>query len=508
MHLLALELENFKSFKGEVTIPLEEGFTAVTGPNGSGKSNIGDAIQFVLGPKSSKSLRAQNLKQLIYNGGEKGRAAKFCKATLVFSNSSRNGGRRRLKLDADEVRLTRTIKLGRKDNINSSYHLNDRPSSATEFRRLLTEAGSRGDGYNIVLHGDVTQLAIMSGRARRRVLEDVAGVTAYDDELRKAGKQQAKVEDYLERIGVLQEELSIRIKTLSKERKQALKHRELQESLENARRVLLHSQHRSRFEEIELVSDERTNYIGRLDILGGELESGEKESHELDKAIVEVQRQLNEVVGDDDRKLLEELRRLEVLVGTLRDRVIDHERDIEDCEREAAVLETELQEARGAQEEHETALAEARDTLVQVQKDNEESALQEEEARAALDSGDKETHALNRAFGKATEQVGELADELTEVHLEADRARAQVEQIHEQLATLEEELQENRLARDDLLLQGEDLEEEAPAQDREALGAEVSRLQRQERQLLDDAEICRETLRAAETALARARGEL
>ena len=508
MHLLALELENFKSFKGEVTIPLEEGFTAVTGPNGSGKSNIGDAIQFVLGPKSSKSLRAQNLKQLIYNGGEKGRAAKFCKATLVFSNSSRNGGRRRLKVDADEVRLTRTIKLGRKDNINSSYHLNDRPSSATEFRRLLTEAGSRGDGYNIVLQGDVTQLAIMSGRARRRVLEDVAGVTAYDDELRKAGKQQAKVEDYLERIGVLQEELSIRIKTLSKERKQALKHRELQESLENARRVLLHSQHRSRFEEIELVSDERTNYIGRLDILGGELESGEKESHELDKAIVEVQRQLNEVVGDDDRKLLEELRRLEVLVGTLRDRVIDHERDIEDCEREAAVLETELQEARGAQEEHETALAEARDTLVQVQKDNEESALQEEEARAALDSGDKETHALNRAFGKATEQVGELADELTEVHLEADRARAQVEQIHEQLATLEEELQENRLARDDLLLQGEDLEEEAPAQDREALGAEVSRLQRQERQLLDDAEICRETLRAAETALARARGEL
>ena len=285
------------------------------------------------------------------------------------------------------------------------------------------------------------------------MLEDVAGVTAYDDELRKAGKQQAKVEDYLERIGVLQEELSIRIKTLSKERKQALKHRELQESLENARRVLLHSQHRSRFEEIELVSDERTNYIGRLDILGGELESGEKESLELDKAIVEVQRQLNEVVGDDDRKLLEELRRLEVLVGTLRDRVIDHERDIEDCEREAAVLETELQEARGAQEEHETALAEARDTLVQVQKDNEESALQEEEARAALDSGDKETHALNRAFGKATEQVGELADELTEVHLEADRARAQVEQIHEQLATLEEELQDNRLARDDLLLQ-------------------------------------------------------
>ena len=91
MHLLALELENFKSFKGEVTIPLEEGFTAVTGPNGSGKSNIGDAIQFVLGPKSSKSLRAQNLKQLIYNGGEKGRAArKIVRLLYTYFDSHRS----------------------------------------------------------------------------------------------------------------------------------------------------------------------------------------------------------------------------------------------------------------------------------------------------------------------------------------------------------------------------------------------------------------------------------
>ena len=508
MHLQALELENFKSFKGEVTIPLEEGFTAVTGPNGSGKSNIGDAIQFVLGPKSSKSLRAQNMKQLIFNGGEKGKPAKACKATLVFSNSSRNGGGRRLKVDTDEVRLTRTIKLGRKDNINSSYYLNDRPSTATEFRRLLTEAGARGDGYNIVLQGDVTQLSTMSGRERRRVLEDVAGVTAYDEELRKAGKQQVKVEDYLERISVLEEELSGRIKTLSKERKQALKHRELQESLENARRMLMHSKHRSRFEEIELVSEERTNYIEKIETLGDELEQGEKGSHELDKAIVEVQRQLNEVVGDDDRKLLEELRRLEVLVGTLGDRVTDHERDIEEAEREATVLEAEAVEARGALDAHVAALAEARDTLVQAKQDSEESGIQEQSAREALDSGDKATHALNRAFGKATEQVAELASELSDAQLEADRASSQIELIHEQLATLEEELQENRLARDDLLLQGEDLEEDAPEQDREALGAEVSRLQRQERTLLEDAELCRENLRTAETALSRARGEL
>ena len=70
MYLKALEVSNFKSFKGELTIPMDRGFTAITGPNGSGKSNCGDAIQFVLGPRSNKVIRAQNVMDLIFNGGK------------------------------------------------------------------------------------------------------------------------------------------------------------------------------------------------------------------------------------------------------------------------------------------------------------------------------------------------------------------------------------------------------------------------------------------------------
>ena len=76
MHLVRIELENFKSFGGEIVIPFEEGFTAITGPNGSGKSNCGDAIQFVLGPRSTKVLRAQNAKDLIFNGGKSNHPAR------------------------------------------------------------------------------------------------------------------------------------------------------------------------------------------------------------------------------------------------------------------------------------------------------------------------------------------------------------------------------------------------------------------------------------------------
>ena len=186
MHLLRMELENFKSFGGEVTIPLEEGFTAITGPNGSGKSNTLDALEFVLGPKSTKSLRAANVTQLIFNGGKRGRPAKHMSASLVFSNTPESGSRRRLRIDTDEVRFTRTVRLGRKGAPISSYRINDEPSSATEMRRVLAEAGLRAGGYNIVKQGDVTTLATMTPHKRRGVLEDVAGVTAYDDEIRRA----------------------------------------------------------------------------------------------------------------------------------------------------------------------------------------------------------------------------------------------------------------------------------------------------------------------------------
>ena len=121
MHLKVIEMENFKSFKGEVVIPFETGFTGITGPNGSGKSNCGDALQFVLGAKISKSLRAQNVSQLIFNGGNRGKAAKSCKVNLIFDNPKDALGNRRLKVDSDEVHLTRTVRLGRKGNANSAY---------------------------------------------------------------------------------------------------------------------------------------------------------------------------------------------------------------------------------------------------------------------------------------------------------------------------------------------------------------------------------------------------
>ena len=234
MYLKALEVSNFKSFKGELTIPMDRGFTAITGPNGSGKSNCGDAIQFVLGPRSNKVIRAQNAKDLIFNGGKNNKPARACEVTLVFANPLLASGRRRLPIDQEEVRMTRAVRLTKSNNTVTDYLLDGEDSSQKTFHRLLSAANARPDGYNIVLQGDVTRLAKMTAKERRKVLDGVAGVTSYDDEIRKAEKQRTMVEGYIERIGLLEDEQKARLKDLTKEKDLALKVTDLVEELKVA----------------------------------------------------------------------------------------------------------------------------------------------------------------------------------------------------------------------------------------------------------------------------------
>ncbi|MCH2637341.1 MAG: chromosome segregation protein SMC [Candidatus Thalassarchaeum sp.] len=508
MFLKAIELENFKSFKGEVVIPYELGFTAITGPNGSGKSNCGDAIQFVLGPRSAKSLRAQNVKDLIFNGGKKDKPARSCTATLVFDNAKDTSGNRRLRVDADEVRFTRTVKLNRKNDSVTAYYLNERSSTSSEFRRILTEAGARGDGYNIVLQGDVTNLSTMTNRERRKVLDDVAGVTAYDDEIKRADRQRKKAEEYLERISLLEDELKTRLKTLSKEREQAMKYRDLAEALENARITAVHARHRSRLNEIQMIADERTGYLARIEELSDSIRETSAELLELDDEIADIERQLDSVLGDDGKALGERLRKLQVDVETRKDRISDSEETIEEAQEEISVLSNEQTSAQEALDAHQIGLSEAEEALVKADADMESAAAEEKAARDAISGGDRATHDLNRAFGKATEAVSKADESRVAASLESDRALNQVTMAEERLAELEESLADARLTRDDLQLVGEDLQVENGEDDRGQLAEELTRLQREERTLMDQTEDIERQVREAERSLARAQGEM
>lgn len=196
MHLKRVELENFKSFGRKLSIPFLDGFTAITGPNGSGKSNIGDAVLFVLGPKSNKAIRAGKLTDLIFNGGREKKASDHCKVSLVFDNVDRV-----IPVDADEVTLTRLVKLSKtnKESYYSYFYVNGKPSSLTEFDQLLSQARISAEGYNIVRQGDILRIVEMTPANRRTIVDEIAGITRFDADIDKASKERDEVEANLER---------------------------------------------------------------------------------------------------------------------------------------------------------------------------------------------------------------------------------------------------------------------------------------------------------------------
>ena len=176
MYLKRLKLRNFKSFSGATEIPFQSGFTGVAGPNGMGKSNISDAILFVLGPTSSKALRAERLTHLFFNGGSSKKAATECEVSLVFDNSDHL-----LPVEAGEVEVTRYVKLapGNADGYYSYFYVNGKRSTQTEIDSLLSHARLSGDGYNLVQQGDVNKVVTMGPIPRRGLVERLAGISQY-----------------------------------------------------------------------------------------------------------------------------------------------------------------------------------------------------------------------------------------------------------------------------------------------------------------------------------------
>ena len=220
MRLLELEFENFKSFKGHVNVPLGPGFTCITGPNGSGKSNITDAILFILGSRSTKLLRARKLKQLIHGfqeGSKKKTGPKACKVSMVFDNTDRF-----LAIEKDQVTFTKGIRL-RGENTVTYYQLDGVKSSAGEFEALFSRAGLYATGYNIIQQGDVIQTSLMSGTERRRKIEDVAGITAYDNRLRSTRSARNSVEADLTLLNERAKESKRTLSQLEREKEAAEK---------------------------------------------------------------------------------------------------------------------------------------------------------------------------------------------------------------------------------------------------------------------------------------------
>ena len=442
MYLKQVELENFKSFGGKLTVPLMEGYTAVTGPNGSGKSNITDAILFVLGPKSSKAVRAGKLTDLIFDGGKSKNKASYTKVSLVFDNTDRL-----MPWDDDTVRLTRYVKMSDNGQDYSSYFfVNDRKSTMSEFDSLLTKARISADGYNLVQQGDVTRIVQMGNNERRRILDSISGIASFDADIDKARSERAEAETNLDRITIVTEELSAQVAKLEREREDARKYLDARNALDIAKAQ--HSHRRLQMEQSKLES--QTEQISRL---AARIETDISKKAELQAALRqkedEIRSKEEEIaskIGPEYRELKKKIEDAKIDLATKKDR------------KETAESDKEEQEV--FRQKFEESIAENNNEIVDLRQSKDDITIKLAEAEATKAEREAEEHEVSELISQVGGEHRELQDRLVKVEADFDACSAELRTAQGRLAKAESASEEahNAFAVTDEKLQNTDFE--------------------------------------------------
>ncbi|MBI2670433.1 chromosome segregation protein SMC [Candidatus Woesearchaeota archaeon] len=225
-----IHIHGFKSFAKPIEIPLEKDFSTFIGPNGAGKTNVSDSICFVLGRLSSKSMRVEKASHLIYNGGKKNKPANKADVSIFFDNSDK-----KFPIKSGEVKISRIVN----QNGNSIYKINDEVRTRQQVLELLGVAKIDPDGHNIVQQGDITKFMEMKTEDRREVIEEIAGISVYEDKKQKAMQELEKVQQKLTEADIILTEREANLRELKKDRDQAKKYKELEYKIKDNKATYL-----------------------------------------------------------------------------------------------------------------------------------------------------------------------------------------------------------------------------------------------------------------------------
>jgi chromosome segregation protein len=304
MYLKKVKLRNFKSFAGATEIPFQPGFTGVAGPNGMGKSNISDAILFVLGPTSSKALRADRLTHLFFNGGASKKPATECEVSLVFDNSDHL-----LPAEAAEVEVTRYVKLAPSDpdGYYSYFYINGKRSTQSEIDTLLSHARLSGDGYNLVQQGLVNQVVTMGPIPRRGLVERLAGISLYDEELERAAVKRTELDQNLSRISTLLGDVKNRLAALENQRLQAIQYKQLAEEKKKSEARMARATHSLAEKELASCRAQVEHVQAEIAQLDASREKLVAQQNEVAQSIDKLEREIAEAGGEAALKLKSEL---------------------------------------------------------------------------------------------------------------------------------------------------------------------------------------------------------
>ncbi len=309
MELKRVEIMGFKSFPEKIQVEFGKGITAIVGPNGSGKSNISDAVRWVLGEQSAKTLRGAKMEDVIFAGTERRKPVGFAQVTLVLDNHDR-----KMAVDYEEVAISRRVYRSGE----SEYTLNGSRCRLRDVQELLMDTGIGKDGYSVIGQGQIDQLLSTKPQDRRMVFEEAAGIVKYKTRKEQAEKQLQEEADHLSRVQDILGELTARLEPLEKQAQTAEQYLALKNELKTYDVAFF-------LQEYEQLSEQATRLSTQLADLNEQLESARRRqeeakrksarlAEEAETARVEMNRlnqarhdmQLRQEAGEGDKRVLQE----------------------------------------------------------------------------------------------------------------------------------------------------------------------------------------------------------
>ena len=313
-----ITMQGFKSFANRITIPFPAGYNVICGPNGSGKSNIIDALLFVLGTTSARSIRAMKLQNLLFNGARDKKPADFCEVSIYLDNIDEKipGGEK-------EVKITRRVT---RSGI-SIYKMNGRTVTRAKILDVLSYANLSSEGYNIIMQGDVTKIIEMSNIERKGVIDEISGISEFDEKREKATKELEKVEIRVRENMIVVAEKQKLVERLKQEKENAEKYRRVETELRKSKASLLKKKMKDMKDRETTFNKEINENTSKFDQITKELSKidddlGKKEKGVIKKSDDLIQKSRNyEILRNIDRINNEILRK--------RDKISFNEREIE-----------------------------------------------------------------------------------------------------------------------------------------------------------------------------------
>lgn len=411
MYLKSLEIQGFKSFPDKTVLSFSSGITAIVGPNGSGKSNIVDAIRWVLGEQSTKTLRGAKMEDVIFGGTQRRKPLGYCEVTLTVDNSEHS-----LPVEYDEVAITRRYYRSGE----SEFFINKKSARLKDIHELLMDTGLGREGYSLIGQGRIDEILAVKSADRREIFEEAAGITRFRYRKEEAQRRLAGTEENLVRIRDIITELEGQVGPLEAQAQKARRFLLLRDEL----RVL-----------------EATVWLHQLDQLAESKRKAQVDHDNAQRMLSARKRELDELYQAAER-LTAQMRDRELEAEEVRVGLRNIETRLAQLQSEGAVLQANWQNNRqnaGRLEEELREQEGRQQMLLQQRQAREEKLAQWEQQRQQL--AQQEAQAVSQAK-QQEEQRGQMQQALEGLRAQMDETRQQMHQLELTAAALRSGVEE------------------------------------------------------------------